>query len=498
MSARDISLLMRVCEERGLILPRRFIDALNDDAASAISDLVYWPDVESSLANSLASALEQLDFAYLAAPPDHIPLCAVDEKSIACVVFPFAGDHVEAADDAPVSAPVVRWILSVVEPSHQGALIDTDPLLYVRSIAAELAARASALERMEAAAARFERDFSSRQARPRPNDERPVQIACQNVVVGMATLRHDARFDALRVGNFVTCEASHLATQEGARAMAALVLCDAFQAGGTMELRFGTSKNEEPIPPALVRLARTRGIELDETAVFIDPAQARELFLAVTPMPDDLRMRTVAMLDAGLLSPERLCFALMSNIWSPIELDYLVGTTPRLASILEGGAPAQERVSRLSELESCRAAIMAGMLWKRLELSDKAAGDGGVRVYEDRSAGTQWSIIEDAGAVHFAYKEGRAPWSLGAAPIELGASGEFVVAPRGLPTPHDVETLEKLRGLFPEAAVALVVPADMVALLPAETPALACPDRLAALDAQIERKLVRAQMGRSL
>ena len=79
---------------------------------------------------------------------------------------------------------------------------------------------------------------------------------------------------------------------ESNRALSALLLCDAFQNGGTMEIRFGTAEKPKLFPPALRRFGRTHGIILgEEDPSSISPAEARSLFGAVTPMPDDLRER---------------------------------------------------------------------------------------------------------------------------------------------------------------------------------------------------------------
>ena len=96
----------------------------------------------------------------------------------------------------------------------------------------------------------------------------------------------------------------HVATHEANRALAALTLCDAFQNGGTMEIRFDRDARfmqdgkpityhghpEKAVPASLRRFGRTVGVTLGaEDPRAITPAEARELFLAITPMPAELR-----------------------------------------------------------------------------------------------------------------------------------------------------------------------------------------------------------------
>ena len=73
-------------------------------------------------------------------------------------------------------------------------------------------------------------------------------------------------------------------------------------------------------------------------------------------------------------------FAILSwaSVWRALELDYLIAVSPRVASILRGGSEAAYRRARLPELEVCRAALMADMLFRRLD-SSTTSHAGGVR-----------------------------------------------------------------------------------------------------------------------
>jgi hypothetical protein len=251
------------------------------------------------------------------------------------------------------------------------------------------------------------------------------------------------------------------------------------------------------IPPALSRFARTIGVRLGETeATCITPEEARELFLAVTPVPDDLRLRSDDLIDRGIISPERLCYVLMSGVWTAIELDYIIATSSRIESIMRGGAPVERRAARQAELETCRAATMLGMLHRFLTNSD-AAGSAGVRIFEDQSAQVSWSINDEHGAIVFAANHAFAlPWwsaHQSGAEVERGS---LICIPRGLPTRDDHALAIRLQADFPEAAVALLVPADMASLVPAAVPTMVCPDRLAEIDTGVERRLTTLRIGR--
>jgi hypothetical protein len=302
------------------------------------------------------------------------------------------------------------------------------------------------------------------------------------------------------VEEFVTCDVPHLATHEANRALIAVMLCDAFQSGGTMEIRFGPQGKEWEVPSPLQRFARTQGLNAGkEDPNAITPAEARKLFLAVTPMPEELRTRCAVVIDRGAVTPERLCFTLMSGTWGALELAYVLATSSRVESILKGGGEFNRRPERLAELETCRAALMAGMLFRRLSSKDNAAGKSdSVRVFEDSVTQLEFSVFDEEGAVAFTGFSGAAPWwSARASPPLLDATMPLIVVPRGLPTPEDLKLVEKLRDRHAGSLVALLTPADSAELLPRNVPVMRCPDRVSELDAKVERRSLALRIGRA-
>lgn len=492
-----------VLDPMGLRLPDGVAEILGGPIGRDLHGLIYWPGGQPSQANSLAAGQRLLGDAVWDAPENYLPLLPVDEESIACVVCALTGRDENGVE--ALGGEVVRWHLGAIDQRYQGQALDSDAAAYLASIAEELAGRKSSLDRVKSRAAIYHAEYLEKLTssggkggeRPRSFVQRPVQLACQNVIIGLAVLQQDSTFDGLRVRDYLTCEAPHLATHEANRAMAALILCDAFQCGGTMEIRFGSPDRRVPVPVALRRYGRAQGIEIGvEDPAAVTPAEARRLFMAVTPMPDDLRMRTEAWFDCGLLSPERVCFTLMASVWSALELDYLLATSPRALSILEGGAETALRRARLAEAESCRAALMAGMLYRRVTTRDGAAAGSGVRVFEDARETAPWRVLEEAGAVAIAMDSAELPWlAPGHARNPARGGGAAIILPRALPTPMDLDQLRACAEEYPEAEALLLVPTDMAELVPADIPLLVCPDRLGELDAAIERKLGASRIG---
>ena len=472
---------------------RPFIDALQlfyeSDNAQALKPYIYWPHESGKNRNSLGWALALLKDAATAPPGSYVPIMPVDELSIACI---------ERVEGNVRKIPVRRWHLGAIDERFQDALLDTDLAMYVGSVRRELEDRRRGMIDVDRIAQRYKAEYVSKGARPRGNVLRPVQLACQNVVIGLAAIRHDPTFDGLRVPVYLTCEIPHVATHEANRAMAALILCDAFQNGGTMEIRFGDRRAPSPIPPGLARFARTVDVPLGrDDPMCITPAEARKLFTAVTPMPDDLRLRLDDLIDRGVISPERACYVLMAGVWTAIEFDYIVATSARIDSIIRGGAPFERRGARQAELETCRAAAMTGMLHRYLTNADSAGADG-VRVFEDQSANVSWSVNDDYAAVGIVSER---PFTVPWQSIEHQAAADtrverVICIPRGLPTTSDHALAHQLKSEFPDTVVALLVPADMASLVPSSISTILCPERLGELDIAIERRLASLRVGR--
>jgi hypothetical protein len=487
--------------ERGLASTRGLSRIWNSTFKGILGELILQPVAQPG-GRDIAWAESMINDSDWPLLPNLVPLMPVDERSFACVVLSDLG-----GPELPGEGAVVRWHLDVKDERYQAALFDTDCVRYVESVGTELQARDEGLRRVlyEIGPA-YEDSHLEKEKRPRDYVVRPVRIACQNVIVALGAIAQDSGFDGLSVPAWQTCEVPHVATHEANRALAALTLCDAFQNGGTMEIRFDRDariiKNGKPIsyhghpekqvPASLRRYGRTVGVILGaEDPGAITPAEARALFLAITPMPDELRERAGYAVTHRGITPERICFLLLSQVWREIEMDYLLATTARCQAILSGGSPWTDRAARQAESEVCRGAVTAGMLFRRLNATDAAAsGTGEVRVVEDRTKGITWSVSGDEAAVTFTGLDPAepVPWTFGLSGIDT-----LTVYPR---TAATATSLAAVAGSRLPGHRALLLPADVPAPRDAGITVLRCPDRLADLDKNIEERLLKSRISR--
>lgn len=486
---------------REIILEGALASVYSTNWSQEVAPLLFTPDGTGGFSLDDGYALLEASFREV---DKLLPLALVDERSIACVV-------VDDGLAGLTNGDVVRVHLVDVPPEKQLRRLDVDPLLYVQSLEEELAARPEGLQRvLDYIGPAYEQTYIEHEKRPRDFVVRPVRIACQNVIVALAAIAQDSAFDGLSVVAWQTCEVPHVATHEANRALAALTLADAFQNGGTMEIRFDRKARvvvegrtvefdghpEKQVPASLRRFGRTVGVNLGaEDPAAISPAEARALFLAITPMPSDLRTRVSEAVEMRGITPERLCFTLLSQIWREIELDFMLACSERAGSILSGGADWRERSARQVEMSVARAAIMAGMLYRRLNGRDAAGSTDGVRVVEDVSVGVKWQVRQDLGAVEFRgfEKTLEVPWTRG---IDIPPDGKLLVFFRTHVSQEVAEQANQLQA--GGAAVAVAVPHD--AEVPhgrLMVPLLRCPDRIADLDKVAEARLLTSRISRA-
>ncbi len=489
----------------GLRIPEQ-LPALLMEARPGLEESTFLLAPKRAKSQSLLGALSSMRLlSAQRADLDLLPIAAVDHSSLACVVCERQGE-----EPAPNVGEVVRWHLTDVPPGNQRAPLDTDAQLYLETIATEEATCEAGLQRMIETADKFEESHGERL--PRPHECRPVRIASQNVIIGLAAYRHEAKFDGLAVEVWQTCQVPHVATHEGNRALAALTLAEAFRSGGTMEIRF-EQHLEQAVPASLRQFARTHGIELGtDDPASIGPAQARELLFAVTPLPDELRARLQQRIDAGLLSAERACYVLLSGIWDPAELDFLLACSPRSGSILRGGVDPLDRAARRAELSLCRSAAMLGMLLRRLAQREEpitpASSDdnpeGGknerrVEVVEDAARTISWQVLEDSGAVRFeGVAGGRLPWQPVSGALEIGPAQPLIVVARDLPSCAQWDLARELAREH-DAVAATLEPHSaprVKGARPKSVAQLVLPDRVSALDRAIETRLTASRVGR--
>lgn len=475
----------------GLRLPPNLTEFLSRawEPNDPLRALAYRTYVDPSVPPSVLWAIAAIRSGQEMAPRSFIPILPFDSRSFACFVLPSPETPVE------FHGTVRRWHLDATPARAQAALIDPSLERFIGDQRDELTFRQAGLDVMKRISSEFDARHGA-QDHTRRHEARPIRLAAQNVIVGLSAFYHDSDIDALRVLAWQTCQVPHLDVHEGCRGLLGMTLAEAFQAGGTMEIRF--DRHPEGRVPAAIRMyARVHNLSVGaEDPQSVVPREARDLFQSVLKMPAALTDRVARSAADGSMTPERACFVQLAGIWKPIELDYLLATSARAGSIIRGGVDPLDRRQAQAEFEAARSAILVGTLFARLSRPDDAPSRT-TKVIEDARESLSWSVLPEHAAILLENLDPAQtlPWTSTA---ETTGSKRLLVVPRSWADKRELQEASALGDQY-EARAAVLVPAD------GSTPShdvgaaavLRHPDDSAELDRQINARLLACRVGRA-
>ena len=215
---------------------------------------------------------------------------------------------------------------------------------------------------------RFKYDRTPGSKLPRANAWRPYRFAIQDVIFAATAIRHSQELKCTEVDVFLTDDFIEGYDEYAAtRALALLLLSEAFRCGVPLALRFTGNVEGGRVPRALLQLAQRQGIRIpDPQAGWLRPAEGSQLYAALTGFPQTLRLRIQQLTDDGLLSIERACYMIHHGVWTVPEVEGLIRGSPYPDLILNGNPqPEQRHIYHHVKIHT-RAAILGGYLDRAL------------------------------------------------------------------------------------------------------------------------------------
>jgi hypothetical protein len=258
----------------------------------------------------------------------------------------------------------------------------------------------------------FEYDHAKGGRLPRSHVWRPYRFCVQDVILGCTVLRNDRRCNRIEVDVFLTAQIPEYEPDSGCRALALLILTDAYQSGSTMEIRFTSNVEGGRVPAELYALAERLGVNLRYSAQGgISPREAGRLFLALSELSPETRARVEAMEAQGGMSVASVCYALHHGVWTAQELDVILqaGSVPE--TFLAGGYEPETWHLFHHDLLLGRNALMGSYLDRQLVRREHRVGVEGEAVteLEDDERMVEITYAGDYGAKCYRLREGEDP-----------------------------------------------------------------------------------------
>ncbi|MCF6147705.1 MAG: SMI1/KNR4 family protein [Candidatus Kuenenia sp.] len=203
---------------------------------------------------------------------------------------------------------------------------------------------------------------------PRSHKWRPYRFCVQDVILGITAVRHDKLYNRHEVDLFLTAEIPEYEADSGCRALALIILSDAYKSGGSMEVRFTKNVEGGRIPFELHTLAKRLGIDFTHISEGgITPKESKELYLALSEFNQELREKIIMMDESGKLSAMSVAYAVHRGVWTQQEIESLIFSSSHPESLLKGSFTPEAWHLFYYDLVCCRTALMGGYLDRKLK-----------------------------------------------------------------------------------------------------------------------------------
>lgn len=294
---------------------------------------------------------------------------------------------------------------------------------------------------------------------PRGHVWRPYRFCVQDVLLGVTVVRHDRKYNRLEVDVFLTASMAEYEPDSGCRALALIILSDAYKCGGSMEIKFTGNVEGGRVPEELRDLANRVGVWLahaDKGGV--TPGEARSLYLTLTGFRPEIREMILTMDKERKASAAGACYAVHHGVWTVPELEAILLSCRFPNTILRGGFPPEAWHLFHYDLLQVRNALLGGYLDRRLRRREHNLQEEEMAVVEleDDENAVEISFDADHHAKVYRLSEGddgiSIPWLADdSRPCTLLPGHRLWVLPRA----RDVEDLRRLLSRDLDRAVAL-------------------------------------------
>jgi hypothetical protein len=186
---------------------------------------------------------------------------------------------------------------------------------------------------------------------------------------------------------FLTASIPEYEPDSGVRALALLLLSDAYKCGGSMAIRFTKDVEGDNVPRDLVSLASGEGIQLQYIEDgLVTPEEAVQLYAALTGFSSEIQSELNTLERSGRLSTAMVCYAIQNGKWDRSEVEAILRTAPDPGGLLSGGYRPELRQLYLQGLYYGRAAALFGSLDRHLRYRAHSQSEGVVHLEDDERA----------------------------------------------------------------------------------------------------------------
>jgi hypothetical protein len=232
----------------------------------------------------------------------------------------------------------------------------------------------------------FNKRYLSQDSLPKGHVWKPYRFAVQDVILGLTVVRHSRYDNLLEVDVCLMADPPQFLEHSGARIMMTALLSEAFECGGSMEIRFRENVLHGKVPREIVWFANSLGIELKHAEKgHITPKESRELYLALTGFSAEAKYKVTQLAVEAKLSPERVCFMVHNKIWELAEMEAILLGATLPHRVLLGISPSELGVLYQHDLMYARNAVLGGYLDRKLKQRERQIAEGVIELEADEN-----------------------------------------------------------------------------------------------------------------
>jgi hypothetical protein len=194
------------------------------------------------------------------------------------------------------------------------------------------------------------------------------------------------------------------------------------------------------VPVAICELAERYGVSLKHIKEGrIAPSEARLLYLAISEFSPSLRDLIESLYQEGRLSIERPCYALYHGLWTRSQIENIILGSPIPESILGGDSWPEQRHLFLNDLKHASAAVMGGVLDRKLAKRERNNGTEALDLEDDVRPIDIYFNPDYYAKVYSCEEDVPIPWVKDQSTQSVKPGNEFIVLVRV----YDVEDLTR-------------------------------------------------------
>ena len=183
----------------------------------------------------------------------------------------------------------------------------------------------------------FQYDHKKGGQLPRSHMWRTYRFCTQDIILGITVIHHDRRYNRLKVDVFLTAQIPEYEAESGCKALALIILSDAYKSGGSMEIKFTRHVEGGKIPRELCQLAEGLCVNLEHVwEGGITPKEAIELYMALTGLRPEVREKVAQLEKENRISAASVCYAMHHGVWTEQELEVILNSSRFPDTILKG------------------------------------------------------------------------------------------------------------------------------------------------------------------